>query len=152
MPARPRELRPDRSARDRFGAEMRRYREEAGLTLERLGAIVGYSKSVISRVETADAMMSLDLPPALDATFQTGGLFEKLYALAKNEVHPDRYRRRMELERRAVVIEEYGGQMVPGLVQTDDYARALFRVGDPTASHQAIEDLVLTRMGRNQLN
>ena len=130
---------------------MRRYREEAGLSLERLGAIVGYSKSVISRVETADAMMAPDLPPALDATFQTGGLFEKLYALAKNEVHPDRYRRRMELERRAVVIEEFGGQVVPGLAQTEDYARELFRASDLTASPSAIEDKVLTRMGRKDL-
>ncbi len=151
MPARPKELRPDRSARDLFGSEMRMCREQEGLSLERLGGIVGFSKSALSRVETADAMIPPDLPARLDATFSTGGLFEKLYALAKNEVHPDRYRRRMELERRARVYEELAGHVVPGLAQTEEYARELFRLNSPNATAEEIEDKVLVRMGRKDL-
>lgn len=151
MPARPRELRPDRSARDLFGAEMRRFREDAELTLERLGAIVGYSKSALSRVETAECMIAPDLPAALDATFVTGGLFEKLYAIARKEVHPDRYRRQMELEERAVVFETFAGHLVPGMLQTEDYARQLFRDHNPAAKPEEIEDKVLARMGRKKL-
>ncbi|MDI5966848.1 helix-turn-helix transcriptional regulator [Streptomyces sp. SL54] len=151
MPARSRELRPDRSARDLFGAEMRRYREQECMSLERLGGIVGFSKSVLSRVETADAMMAPDLPSKLDATFHTEGLFEKLYALAKNEIHPDRYRRRMELERRAVAIEVLAGHIVPGLVQTEGYARELFRIGNPSAKPDEIEHKVDVREGRKDI-
>ncbi len=121
------------------------------MSLERLGGIVGFSKSQVSRVETADSMIPPDLPAKLDATFGTAGLFEKLYALAKNEVHPDRYRRRMELERRARVIDEVAGQVVPGLAQIDGYARALFRENDPGATAEEIEDKVLVRMGRKDL-
>ncbi|MDI5966181.1 DUF5753 domain-containing protein [Streptomyces sp. SL13] len=148
MPARPRELRPDRSARDLFGAEMRRHRAQECMSLERLGVIVGFSKSVLSRVETADAMMAPDLPSRLDATFHTDGIFERLYALARNEVHPDRYRRRMDLERRAKVIDEYGGQVVPGLAQTPKYALALFRASNPEAAEGENEERVLVRMAR----
>ncbi len=118
------------------------------MSLERLGGIVGFSKSVLSRVETADAMIPPDLPANLDATFSSGGIFEKLYALAKSEVHPDRYRRRMELERRARVYEELAGHVVPGLAQIEEYARELFRLNNPNATPEEIEDKVLVRMGR----
>ncbi|MDI5965624.1 helix-turn-helix domain-containing protein [Streptantibioticus silvisoli] len=148
MPARARVLRPERSARDLFGAEMRRCREQEGMSLERLGGIVGFSKSVLSRVETADAMMAPDLPARLDATFHTGGLFQKLYALARKEVHPDQFRRRMELEARARTIHEYAGQLVPGIVQTEEYARAQFKSGNPRATRDEIGELLLARMLR----
>lgn len=151
MAARPRELTPDRSARHLFGSEMRRLRETAGMSLERLAAIVRYSKSSLARFETAESMIPPDLPAQLDAAFGTGGLFEKLYPLACKEIHPDKYRRRMELEARARVIEEYAGQVVPGLMQTEDYARALFSVSNPKAGTDVIEEMVAIRLGRQEL-
>ncbi|QIQ05385.1 helix-turn-helix domain-containing protein [Streptomyces liangshanensis] len=151
MAPRPRELTPDRSARHLFGSEMRRHRELAGMSLESLATVVRYAKSSLARYETADAMIPPDLPGRLDAAFGTDGLFEKLYGLAKYEIHPDKYRRRMELEARARVIDQYAGQLVPGLVQTEDYARALFRVTNPRANSEAIEEKVAARMGRQAL-
>ncbi|WP_330174685.1 hypothetical protein OG875_14715 [Streptomyces sp. NBC_01498] len=46
MAPRPRELSPERSARDPFGSEMRRCREEAGMSLESLAAVVIYEESI----------------------------------------------------------------------------------------------------------
>ncbi|PWI41381.1 helix-turn-helix transcriptional regulator [Streptomyces sp. ICBB 8177] len=151
MAQRPRELTPFVSARHLFGAELRRHREQAGLSLERLAAIVKYSRSHLSRIENAEVMPPPDLAELLDAAFGTDGIFGKVYALAKREVHPDRYRRHMELEARAQVIEEYAGQVIPGLVQTEDYARALFRVSNPSASDGRIEELVNARLSRQEL-
>ncbi|MBY8885764.1 helix-turn-helix transcriptional regulator [Streptomyces sp. PTM05] len=151
MAQRPRELTPFVSARHLFGAELRRHREQAGLSLERLAAIVKYSRSHLSRIEIAEVMPPPDLAELLDAAFGTDGIFGKVYELAKREVHPDQYRRLMELEARAREIEEYGGQLVPGLVQTEDYARALFRVSNPAASPEAIEEKVAARMSRQAL-
>lgn len=151
MPARPRELHPGRSARDLFGAEMRRLRQSAGMTLEALAAVVSYSKSALARFETAEAMVPPDLPSTLDAAFGTDGFFEKLYALARREVHPDRYRRVMELEERARVIGTYAGHYVPGLLQTEAYAEAVFREFNPLATDRRIQELVAARMGRKEL-
>ncbi|MET9485149.1 helix-turn-helix transcriptional regulator [Streptomyces sp. NPDC006638] len=151
MAPRPRELTPDRSARHLFGSEMRRHRELGGMSLESLAGVLRYAKSSLARYETADAMIPPDLPARLDAAFGTDGLFEKLYGLAKYEIHPDKYRRRMELEARARVIDQYAGQLVPGLVQTEGYARALFRVTNPRATSEAIEEKVAARMGRQAL-
>ncbi|MFE4830256.1 helix-turn-helix transcriptional regulator [Streptomyces sp. NPDC056672] len=130
---------------------MRRYREAAGMTLEDLAKVTRYGKSSLARYETADSMIPKDLPAKLDAAFGTDGIFGKLYGLARWEVHPDQFRRRMDLESRARLIQEYGGQIVPGLLQTEDYARALFVEFDPKASFEAVAELVMGRMSRQAL-
>ncbi|MQY15873.1 hypothetical protein SRB5_60650 [Streptomyces sp. RB5] len=148
MSARPRELTPDRSARDLFGAKMRACRERAGMSLEGLSGVVNISRSHLARIETAQAMPPPDLPGRLDAAFGTDGIFEELYGLASKEIHPDQFKRRMELERRAQVIGEYASQIIPGLLQTEAYARAQFRAGQPWASKGEVEELVVARMSR----
>ncbi|MFE9885785.1 helix-turn-helix domain-containing protein [Streptomyces scopuliridis] len=151
MAPRPRELKPDRSARDLFGSEMRRYREEAGMSLESLAGVLRYAKSSLARYETAEAMVPPDLPERLDAAFGAGGLFGKLYGLARKELHPDQFRRVMDLEARARLIQQYAGQFVPGLVQTAAYARAQFEVHNPKATLDEIDELVTARMSRQAL-
>lgn len=121
------------------------------MSLERLASIVPYSRAHLARIEVAERMIPPEMPAHLDAAFQTDGLFGKLYALARHEVHPDKYRRRMELETRACAIACYAGQLVPGLLQTEDYARALFRVSNPRAPDAEIEEKVAVRMGRQAL-
>ncbi|MEU5188586.1 helix-turn-helix transcriptional regulator [Streptomyces klenkii] len=147
----PRKLTPDRSARHLFGADLRHQREAAGMTLEKLAEAVRYSRSHLARIETAEHVPPPDLPGRLDEVFGTGEHFARLYAIARHEIHPDKYRRRMELEARARVIDEYAGHIVPGLVQTEDYARALFRISNPKSSPDAIEEMVSARLSRQML-
>ncbi|MEU1628647.1 helix-turn-helix transcriptional regulator [Streptomyces sp. NPDC020096] len=149
----PRELTPYRSNRHFYGSEMRRCRNEADMTLDDLAAKVLHSRSQLHRVEVAEMMPPRDLSPALDEVFGTGKHFERLYELVRRsqEIHPEQFRRRMLMETRARVIEEYTGQMVPGLVQTEDYARALFEIHNPKATPDKIEELVTARMSRQAL-
>ncbi|MFC5145805.1 DUF5753 domain-containing protein [Streptomyces aureoversilis] len=149
MPARPRPLTPDRSARHLFGAKMRAYR--GSMSLERLAEIVNFSKSHLARVETAESMPPPELPPLLDAAFDTDGIFAELYQVARREIHPDQFRRRMEIEAKARVIAEYTGQLMPGLAQTEEYSRVLFRTHNPRATEAEIEDLVVARSSRQTL-
>ncbi|WP_157875867.1 helix-turn-helix domain-containing protein, partial [Streptacidiphilus griseoplanus] len=118
MAARPRELKPGRSVRDFYGAEIRRLRTEAGLSLVQLAGILNYSKSHLGNIETADRVVPPDLSAKLDAAFGTGGHFGRLYPLACREAHPDKYRRFMELEAQAASVAEYAAHTVPGLLQT----------------------------------
>ncbi|MGK4580749.1 DUF5753 domain-containing protein [Kitasatospora sp. HPMI-4] len=119
------------------------------MTLEALAARVPVSRSHLARIETAASMPPPELPALLDAEFKTE-IFVGLYNIARREAHPDRYRRRMELEARARVIEEFS-PLVPGLVQTEDYARALFRVSNPRATDDEVDDKVNARMSRQSL-
>ncbi|GAA1923943.1 helix-turn-helix transcriptional regulator [Streptomyces sodiiphilus] len=121
------------------------------MSLERLSEVVNISRSHLSRIETAEAMPPPDLPPRLDVAFRTDGIFMELYQLAAREIHPDQFRRRMELEARACLIEEYAGQIVPGLVQAEGYARQQFVVSNPKATSEEIEQLMAARMSRQAL-
>ncbi|WP_416970370.1 helix-turn-helix domain-containing protein [Streptomyces sp. 4F14] len=147
MAAQPKPLTPDRSARHLFGAKMREHREQVGMSLDALSLIVNISKAHLSRIEHAESPIPPGLPPLLDREFNTE-TFTNLFVVAAKEVHPDKYQRRMSLEAQATVIKEYTPQIVPGMLQTEDYARAQFRTHNPKASAQEIEDLVTGRMSR----
>ncbi|MGW2977685.1 DUF5753 domain-containing protein [Streptomyces humidus] len=142
------QLDPARSARELYGTELRRQRQLAGVSLDRLSDIVNYSKTQLHGVETAERLPLPPLSAKLDAAFGTGGLFEGLWSIIQRERFPDRYRRFMELADQATDIHEYAGHLVPGLLQTPAYARALLRVGDPEASGEEIERKVGLRVGR----
>ncbi|MFD9277074.1 DUF5753 domain-containing protein [Streptomyces mirabilis] len=143
-----RELDPAHSARDLYGTELRRQRQLADISLDRLSDIVNYSKTQLHGVETAERLPFPPLSAKLDAAFGTGSLFEGLWGIVQREQFPDRYRRFMELAAQAIDIHEYAGHLVPGLLQTEAYARALLRVGDPEASEEEIERKVGLRLER----
>ncbi|RLU99267.1 transcriptional regulator [Streptomyces griseocarneus] len=151
MPARPRELTPDRSTRHLFGAKLRRYREQAGMSLEQLASVVLSSRSQLSRIGNAEIIAPPDLPARLDAAFGTDGIFQELYRLAVKEIHPDQFQRRMELEAKARRVREVGAQIIPGLLQTEEYARAQFQIHDPGAKPERIDELVLARLHRQAI-
>lgn len=147
MTFRPQALTPYLSARHYFGSEQRRHRERAGLSLVQLAEIVNSSKSTLARIETADLMPPPDIPSRLDMAFGTDDRFHGLYELARREIHPDQYKRYMDFESRSQVIEQYGAQALPGLLQTEEYARELLRCRDDLSSEQ-VEERVTARMSR----
>ncbi|TDC74235.1 DUF5753 domain-containing protein [Streptomyces hainanensis] len=136
-------------ARHLFGAEQRRQRQLNGdMSLDALADVVNYSKTQLHGVETAERIPFPPLPGKLDAAFGTDGLFDGLWRVIEREQYPDRYRRFMELAAQATDICEYAGHMVPGLLQTEAYARALLRIGAPEASADDVDEWVATRMSR----
>jgi hypothetical protein len=147
MTFKPQALTPYLSARHYFGAEQRRHRESAVLSLVQLAGIVNSSKSTLARIETAELMPPPDLPDRLDAAFGTDRHFHGLYELAKREAHPDQYRRFMDFEAQADVIENYGMQAFPGLLQTRKYADAQLSLREDLP-REKVEGLVNARMSR----
>ncbi|MDT0548339.1 helix-turn-helix domain-containing protein [Streptomyces lonegramiae] len=150
MTFQPKPLNPNRSVRHFYGSEMRRLRVEAGMSLAGLAEILKYSKPHLGRIETAESMIPEGLSEKLDAAFGTDGHFTRLYELARHEVHPDKYRRYLNFEARAEVVQEWSESLVPGLLQTEAYARALLRAGASAATEEEIEQRVAARMSRHQ--
>ncbi|NEC64433.1 helix-turn-helix transcriptional regulator [Streptomyces sp. SID9727] len=142
-------LSPFTSARHYFGSELRRHRERAKLSLVQLADIVNSSKSTLARIETAELMPPPDMPSCLDIAFGTDRHFTGLYGLARREIHPDQYKRYMDFEARAEVIEQYGAQALPGLLQTEEYARTFLRCQEDL-SEEVIEERVTARMARQE--
>ncbi|MFJ4733179.1 DUF5753 domain-containing protein [Streptomyces sp. NPDC088770] len=149
MTFKPQTLTPYLSARNYFGAEQRRHREAAALSLLQLADILNSSKSTLARIETAELMPPPDLPDRLDAAFGTDKHFHGLYELAKREAHPDQYRRFMDFEAQAEVVENYGAQTLPGLLQISDYADAQLSLREELLPEQ-VEERVNARMSRQE--
>jgi transcriptional regulator with XRE-family HTH domain len=105
----PRELDPAASVGAFFGAELRRYREAADLSQERLGEIIGYSGRLVGLVETARRTPSRDLAERCDAALGTDGTLARLWPLLNRDRFPSWFRGYAELEAIATEIRHYEG-------------------------------------------
>lgn len=146
-----RDLEPVHSARDLYGVELRRQRRLIGLSLDRMSDIVNYSKTHLHGVETGERLPLPPLSEKLDVAFGTGELFQGLWGAVKREYTPRRFDHCLELEARAVRIQEFCAGIVPGLLQTSAYMRALFTEGNPQMSSGEIDSLVAARLGRQEV-
>ncbi|WP_327709661.1 helix-turn-helix domain-containing protein [Streptomyces sp. NBC_00464] len=147
----PRKLDPSSSPRALLGAELRHRREEAGLSQAELGAPLFVSGSFIGQLESGVRRMQMDQAEKFDEVLGADGFFVRNCAALKKSKYPDHFAEAAEAEARAITIKEYAPQLIPGLLQSETYARAVFREYQPTAVASAIDDLVAARLERAQL-
>ncbi|MDX2544190.1 helix-turn-helix domain-containing protein [Streptomyces sp. WI04-05B] len=134
-----------------FGSRVRRLRTAAGLTQPELGAMVHVVGTRITQIERASgAKPTLPLARALDVALEADDLLVDLWPYVYREAFPNWSRKFMEYSARAVAIRQYAAHVVPGLLQTEDYARALLRVGRTLGSEEQLEERVSLRMGRQE--
>lgn len=119
------QLDPGASPLHFFGAELRRLREQAGLTLVQLGKIVFCTGSLIGQIETAAKPPTLEFTQRVDAALEADGMLLRLWPLVERSKLPYSHRRVAEIEALATQIEAFHPYMVHGLLQTEDYARAV---------------------------
>jgi transcriptional regulator with XRE-family HTH domain len=137
-----------------FGAELRRARAAAGLSQEQLGQRVGYSGAQVGKVETGDRAPSVDFAQRCDQALpDAGGLFGRVYELARrwDGGYPSWFTGWLEAERRAASLCWWEPLLIPGLLQTADYARALFVAWRSADSDDEIDQLVAGRMERQSI-
>ncbi|GAB3151377.1 helix-turn-helix transcriptional regulator [Micromonospora sonneratiae] len=131
-------------------AELRFARKRAGLTQEEQGRRMGYSPSLVAMVETGGRKPPQDYLPLVDRVLDTGGLFVRLEKQLRIDERPEWLRRRDALEREAKVLRWYEFAYVPGLLQTEDYARAVFSRG-ALFSTDEVERRVADRLARQEV-
>ncbi|MFI2911590.1 helix-turn-helix domain-containing protein [Streptomyces sp. PDY-4] len=135
-----------------FGAELKRRREDAGFTQVELGTRVFVSGGYIGQFEQAIRKPQLDVAQRIDSALQTDGIFERMWRkLIKDQPYTEYFAHAAELERLATEICEYAPAVVPGLLQTREYARAMFLAGNPLAADEYIEELLKGRMERTRV-
>ncbi|WP_030614729.1 helix-turn-helix domain-containing protein [Streptomyces sclerotialus] len=127
-----------------FGAEVRRLREQAGLTLAQLGEIVYLTGSMIGQIETAAKTPKDEHIPRIDTALGADGALVRLWEMAKRQRLPSWYQRIAHLEATASEIRVFQAQLVHGLLQTPHYARAVLRV----SAHDDLDAAVEARMDR----
>ncbi len=147
-----------------LGAQLRRLREAAGMTREAAGYAIRGSNSKISRMELGrvgfkerDIADLLTLYKVLDDDAR-----EPLLALARqanepgwwhhfHDLLPGWFQPYLGLEAAASLIRSYEVQFVPGLLQTEAYARAVINLGFPDADRQETDRRVHLRMTRQRI-
>lgn len=134
-----------------FTAKLKRLRENAGLTLDEVAKRTNFSVSTVSAYETGRRIASPDFSLMADELFGTGDELTELQKLVENVSLLPWFRERAEVERKSAEIREYESYQVPGLLQTEDYARAVMSVGRPKQSPEEIDRAVVLRMTRQEI-
>ncbi|NYI05803.1 helix-turn-helix domain-containing protein [Allostreptomyces psammosilenae] len=116
----------DESVLALFGSEMRLERTRAKMSQSELAAKCFCTQSLLSKIEATKRLPSEDLAKRLDEIFKTGGRFERMWPTVVRHAYPVWFRPYVELEAAATHIQTFEAQIVPGLLQTEDYARAVF--------------------------
>ncbi len=130
-----------------FGNEVLRLRTERGWSQDQLATEARTNRAYISYIETAKRVPSEDLANALDSALETGGHFRRLYPLVLRYSYPSWFLPFVQMESEAVRMRVFESQIIPGLLQTEPYARAMLASGRP----DTLDDLVAARMSRQDV-
>ena len=122
-----------------FAAEMKRLRGSAAMTQEQLADAAGYATATVAAIETCRSLPSEDFAQHIDKPLDTDGHFERLQGLVEQTSVLPWFRDLVETERKAVSIQTYESYLIPGLLQTEDYAR--HAVGATRPRRQAVKAL-----------
>lgn len=134
-----------------YGAELRFKREAAGLTLKELVAGSYRGISLLSQIERGERRMPLDLARHVDRVLETDGFFERRcedVQKAKQSGHAEYFADAAAIEKHAASIEDWGPMLLPGLLQTEAFARKVVTIGSPWLGTEAVDKQVKARMDR----
>ncbi|MFD7627418.1 Scr1 family TA system antitoxin-like transcriptional regulator [Streptomyces sp. NPDC059851] len=135
MPA-PKELDASASLPALYGVKLRKLRMRAGLTQRQLGDKIPIAHSRIAQFELGKEVPPEDVNAKLDVLLGAEGDLADLWGHIKRTPYPDWARTYMALEQQARKVEKYMAHTVPGLLQTEAYARALLSVARPSVGLQ----------------
>lgn len=134
-----------------FGELLRHFREAAFLTQEALAKAIPCDRSLVARVESATRVPQEPFAKKADEVLGTGGVLHRLWGRIDwypQVEHPDWFERRARMDAEAVAVRAYQTQVIPGLLQTPDYATALF--SRRIARADEVEERVRARLSRQQ--
>lgn len=140
-----------------FGAELRYYRTRASMSQEQLGARAYCSGDLIGKVEngqrtpTEEFTAACDAVPELDTRGALSRLREELKEHLTYAATPGWFREWEKIERQARSLLLWEPLLIPGLLQTSEYAYEVLRRGQPGASDAEIDQQVQARMDRQEV-
>ncbi|MFJ1543471.1 Scr1 family TA system antitoxin-like transcriptional regulator [Streptomyces sp. NPDC088246] len=124
------------------------HRVRAGLTQKDAADKLLISESLMGAVERAERIPTLELLADADRVFDAGGALEACVELIDEEKYPAKFLGWARLERKARVVSAYETMLIPGLLQTEAYAYALYRARKPAYTEDEIVRHVEARLER----
>jgi transcriptional regulator with XRE-family HTH domain len=126
--------------------DLRKYRERAGMTQVQVARVLRVQKQSVNNYERGDRRISEEQARTLDDLWETGGHFVRLLRYARLGHDPDWFKAHLDLEHDADELRIFELSVVPGVMQTESYARKLHQ----HAGAENPESDVKLRMERQQ--
>lgn len=139
------------SAMSKFANQLRGWRNMRGWSQQELADKLGYSSPLISQVEQQKKSPSADFAAKCDEVFGAPATFADLQELVAREAWPSYFAPVIDFQRRAIRIHEWDQRVLPGFLQTEDYARSVIKAGRPYISADQVEHKVAARMDLKQI-
>ncbi|WP_242643861.1 helix-turn-helix domain-containing protein [Streptomyces laculatispora] len=134
-----------------FGRQLKLLRLRAGLDRAEFGKLVGYAAPSIASFEQGRRIPQPAFIDKADAVLDAGGLLLALKEELARAQYPPFFRDMARLEAKAVALSVYGVYAIPGLLQTAEYARAVFQMRRPLLDDDAIELGLSGRLARQEI-
>ncbi|MET7516145.1 helix-turn-helix transcriptional regulator [Streptomyces sp. NPDC005480] len=134
-----------------FGEQSRFLREQRGISRGELAARIPYSESMIAMVERSERPPQPAYIVAVDDALGAQGLLKQLARHVAERDHPAWAQDYVDLQATALALHVYSTHILHGLLQTEGYARAVFRCLRPNLSEDAVERSVQARLATQQL-
>ncbi|MGY5007406.1 helix-turn-helix domain-containing protein [Streptomyces sp. 900105755] len=132
------------------GRQIKVWREAAGLRQGELGAAIGYSEEMVSAVERGRRIPKPDFLEKADEVLGAGGKLAFMKEDVERARYPKKVRDLAKLEDEAVELGAYANHNMHGLLQTEEYARALFAMRRPAYPEDELERQIAARMARRR--
>ncbi|MEU6335019.1 helix-turn-helix transcriptional regulator [Streptomyces cellulosae] len=131
--------------------QLKLWREAAGLTQAEFGAAIGYGEEQVSSVERGRRIPRPEYLDAADRVLNAEGKISAMKRDVAEARYPKKVRDVKRLETEAVEIRSYNNSVIDGLLQTEDYARAVFSSRRPQFTDEELEQRVAARLGRQHI-
>ncbi|MFD7922416.1 helix-turn-helix domain-containing protein [Streptomyces sp. NPDC059740] len=133
------------------GRQVRLWREAAGLRPAELGKALGYGENLIYKIESGKRIPRPEFLDRADEVLGAGGRIAAMKKDVEETRYPKKVRDLAKLEARVVELGAYCNHNLPGLLQTEDYTRALFEMRRPAYSTDEVSRHVAARMARQTI-
>ncbi|MFF1680828.1 helix-turn-helix domain-containing protein [Streptomyces sp. NPDC058256] len=133
------------------GHQFKMWRQEAGVSREEAGAATNYASDTIGSFELGARRPTTRLLAIGDELFGARGKLKAAAQYLEPEKFPPRTQDFMDCEAEAIALQSYQTLLIPGLLQTEAYVRALLGAHYPPLDDETIESRVAARLERQQL-
>jgi transcriptional regulator with XRE-family HTH domain len=134
-----------------FGRQLKLLRTRAGLERAEFGKRLGYSADTVASIEQGRRIPQARFIEKADEVLGAGGVLTALKEEVGRAQYPAFFRDMARLEAEAVTLHVYGALAVPGLLQTEEYARAVFTMRRPLLDEETVEQRIAARLARQEI-
>lgn len=138
-------------SRRKYGEELKRRREAAGLTQEQLSEMTIISRTHLAHMEAGRRRPCLDDAKRIDRALGTDDFFQRFLPTLDGKGVAEHFAEALEFEGLATTIRMYAPMLVPGILQTKAYAEEVLATGPEPQSDEERDKLLVTRLERSRI-